>query len=135
MIISQKEQAAIDEFLDSEDIVEAAFKLGNDLESATNARGQICIKKSQINGFFESLCMARRFADIEAFVMRKVGQDRWPRAVGRRALAQLKTLREKGAEIAPQEQSRLFVRLALARGWARLVASEFFFQRGGNEAR
>jgi hypothetical protein len=130
MSLNNEKQDLVDEFLDDEQIVDAAFQLGRQMESVTDDKGQLKIKKSQINGFFESLCMARRFSDIEAFIMRKVGQDRWPRQVGEEALSQLNALKEAGNKIGTDPRSRLFAKLALARAWARLVASEFFFRRG-----
>lgn len=95
---------------------------------------------TQIRNLQQITCSATRFADIEDFVKNQMGKEKtdertppkW-RALGDDVLKALKELRDISQKLDTDSTNQMALRLRLARGWVRAVASEYLYQVARNQ--
>ena len=91
--------------------------------------GQI---STQIRNLQQIVCSALRFSDIENFIKNQMGKsgktaDDW-RKLGKDFLDSLSVLRDFASQQAEDPGEQLAIRLKVARGWVRSIASEYLYQ-------
>ena len=84
---------------------------------------------TQVRNLQQIALSARRFVDIEDFVKNQMGKrtNKWP-VVGEEVLNQLKVLRRESRNMSKDRVQEFLLRLHLARGWAKVVVSEYLYQ-------
>ena len=114
-------------YLDDDDRRETFAGLGNDLfDRFRSDKGKI---SAQVRNLQQIACTATRFADIEDFVKNQMGKgnSNW-KAVGRKVLQQLSTLRVDSLSMHHDDMNRMALRLYLARGWVRAVVGHYLYR-------
>jgi len=87
---------------------------------------------TQVRNLQQIVCSATRFADIEDFVKNQMGKGTasardW-QAVGDDVLKQLQLLRQQAERMDESPETRLLLRLKLARSWVRAVVSDYLYR-------
>ena len=87
---------------------------------------------TQVRNLQQVVCSAMRLADVEDFVKNQMGKGTgsardW-QAVGEGVLEQLQLLRREADRMDDSPETRLLLRLKLARSWVRAVVSEYLYR-------